>query len=970
LLQEGVVTGLGPSKLQSQLDQARREYSAGNFTGSDRTLRAAIRDVEQWEQESGGRSIADYRLTLARAQTLLGRVLARQDRNEEAATAFDTAIRLFDEAFEGGGERLDLYLNDYGLALQRRGARETALDILQKAVDAGVADAETYRYLGRTFSDMNDYRQAESHLERALSLDPYDAAIYHDLATTYERQDRLGEAVDALVSGARTAVTPEEALHLLDLASDLRADDPSVLLARAELLASMGMLDQAYEALEASSASRPDDVNVLFSMADILRLRGQYQDAIAMADRVLAIEPGHVLALGTKGAALAALDQYADALQALDVALGISPDYVFGLGFKAEVLRLTGQFQDAVATAERALAVDPSHLLALGSKGASLAALGENDEALQVLNDALAIDPGYVAILSTKGSVLQAMGKQEEALEALDQVLSIAPGDPFALGIKGTILVGLGRPAEGIDLLRAAIELNPGWARLHATLAEALRIEGRLGEAISAADQALTLDPSNTLALGTKGASLVASDRLDDALETVEAALAIEPKYAFGLDVKARVLLTMGRTKEALEAADSALGVEPNNTFYLKTRAEILVDLAWYDEAIEMLKGALEADPNAVDLLTQLNLCLYMVGRHDEAIEAAERVRSIAPEDLGTTRRNVFSLMALRRIDEAAATLRRALEGREDHTLLADLGYVLAAADDYDGARQAIDRALQRVPDDPWVLSIHGQYLSNIAEYRSALEVLDRAIEMDPESSWALGMKGWALENLATEDRIEGRESDLASQCEEAYLAALAVDDTDLGSHAGLGDAFLLQGRSDEANEQFKWVTEQVGREAQTATADNLSVGGWCHYRLAEYSDAARLLIATLSLDQRMVSARFDLALVTAANKQDAVALREYRRAVQEARSRHPLGRRSVLLTALNDLREAVEVEGEEPPTPASTTPVRRSLLRVRKPPPRGHEEPGRMEEAVSLVRAALHEAMGQDRLEDTTKPT
>ena len=241
-------------------------------------------------------------------------------------------------------------------------------------------------------------------------------------------------------------------------------------------------------------------------------------------------------------------------------------------------------------------------------------------------------------------------------------------------------------------------------------------------------------------------------------------------------------------------------------------------------------------------------------------------------------------------------TLNRALALKPDYPFaLSRKGNALRALDRYEEAQQALDRALVLLERDYlFALGTKGWLLCDIGEFQDAVQVLNQ-VQFD--SVWILDLKGQALQNLGVEH---------AEEAQQAYEVALKVDPRDLWIHKGLGDALYLRGKLEEAKTKYLGVIKQAKERNEELDADTLSLLGWCHYRLGQYDEAARLLVEALRLDPKGISHQFKLALTLLCSERYGLALREYQRGLELTESKPVQRRRGLLAVAIKDLNDVL----------------------------------------------------------------
>jgi tetratricopeptide (TPR) repeat protein len=193
---------------------------------------------------------------------------------------------------------------------------------------------------------------------------------------------------------------------------------------------------------------------------------------------------------------------------------------------------------------------------------------------------------------------------------------------------------------------------------------------------------------------------------------------------------------------------------------------------------------------------------------------------------------------------------------------------------------------------------IKGDILNDIGRYEEALAVLEGVTS---EASWLTArtwfIKGAALGYLGPERRADAH---------AAFVQAAVLEPDNIWYSAGVADSLYKLGRTEEALPKFKELLESTSTDPTIDQAAYiLAVQGWCHYRLGNLNEAARLFSETQSLDPRLTTAFFNLGLVLLCSGRCSLAEREYEHAVEQLKTRHIWRRKGILEEAQFDLREA-----------------------------------------------------------------
>ncbi len=339
-------------------------------------------------------------------------------------------------------------------------------------LDPGSGEAHALR--GVVWSRRGEHRRAIPEYDRALELDPDQAAPI--LARRGLARSMLGEHQDAVADYDRSlALAPREAAalrnrggskdHLGDrpgaiadfsLSLELEPDDVQTRVNRGMCLAREGRLVEAIADYDRVLARAPDHVQALAERGLTRARAGDMEGALPDYERALALDPDCAPALAGRGAVRHQRGDREGALRDLDRALELDPRLLSALANRANLHLLRRSFPLAVADFDRALRLQPGDPIMLRERGAARLGAGDFGGAVADLDEALARDPTSAVALANRGMARRGAGDLEGALADFQAALAI-PGLP-------------GLPPEGSEeTLRGYVE------RLRAELAERAR---------------------------------------------------------------------------------------------------------------------------------------------------------------------------------------------------------------------------------------------------------------------------------------------------------------------------------------------------------------------------------------------------------------------------------------------------------------------------------------------------------------
>ncbi|RZI53850.1 MAG: tetratricopeptide repeat protein [Pseudonocardia sp.] len=673
-----------------------------------------------------------------------------------AVGAFEKAareLRAAGSAVRDDGE----YVADLGVALAMTGSSD-AERVLRHAQSMAIDTPEVRRCLGNALAASGRDTDAWDVLIDAVRRAPNDWLAQIELAKLAERlhgrdtaaqawllagetlraSDRIDEAVAAAdramafhpdnveAAGLRHSLVPElkdEEDALASAFIDLNPNDIESLTKYGRLYAESGDLVKAEQLLRRArdlrrQAERPPDSAALADLGRVLYLQDRHLEALELLDEAIELDPENSIALVTRGEALCGLGRYDESLQPLRTSIELLPGEAYPRVALADALRL----------------------------------LGRLDDARSAVNSALDIAADDVQALAIRGDVNLAMKDIEGARRDLDAALLRSPDYLFALLVQRELFYRLGRVDEVLPYWRAAAHSDD--SGLGIEYAETLRMAGLHVEALSALDQVLLRNPEHPGALRFLGRTQLELGRRADAIATLQRALSIAPDSAETAVELAAAQEEDGRPLEAVATLRQLNRQWPSVDSLLAESRQFAHIGAW-EEALTVARAAVEHDPDRPEPYQALGWALNYSGQyrhpdshdafrramelgsvdawsrnaladtlwlHGERAEAKLLYESVADEavDLNDGHGQCelgWSLMCLRRHEEAAVAYSRARSVSHTPAILFDIG--LNSLMDSDGnALWAYDEAFAMIDSRPDL------------RHRGALGVADRDIEM------------------------------------------------------------------------------------------------------------------------------------------------------------------------------------------------------------------------------------------------
>jgi len=202
---------------------------------------------------------------------------------------------------------------------------------------------------------------------------------------------------------------------------------------QAQVLETLGALDEAITVLERLEARHPDSIATGQVLGDFLRRANRHEEAIAAYDRAMALME----------------------------ARGLEADWPAYFSRAVSHERL-GQWPQAEADFRAALAIEPDQPTVLNYLGYSLVERQEDlDEALEMIERAVAGEPDSGYITDSLAWALYRMGRYDAALPHMEQAVALLPTDAVLNDHLGDVYWAVGREREARFQWRRALSYGP-----------------------------------------------------------------------------------------------------------------------------------------------------------------------------------------------------------------------------------------------------------------------------------------------------------------------------------------------------------------------------------------------------------------------------------------------------------------------------------------------------------------------------
>lgn len=391
-----------------------------------------------------------------------------------------------------------LALNVVGIALQRMGKEDEAIQALRGALEIIPGDVSASENLARIELARGNRKAAEQLYLQSLEYHPKQQQTLLNLASLALADDELDEAhswLDKALAYKPDAVPPrvlkaqvylkagqpEATLDVLREITGEERNTPELLRARASAQAQIGEYDVALSTYEKLAEVDSDSADIRFLLAGAYYQVGKPERVRRALEAALNIDPKHAPTL-LELVKISLRDKDLDKAQTyLDRLKQDHPDHPVLLAHEGWLSSARGNQADAVLAAEQAYALVPTQQLAINLAAARWSA-GDREGSLSMLAEWLEDNPEDVLVRYNFALRAMQVGRVDEAANAFATIIHQVPDHVVALNNLAWLL-RIDKPEKAEAYATQAVELAPKNAGVLNTLGNILRLREKYSEA-------------------------------------------------------------------------------------------------------------------------------------------------------------------------------------------------------------------------------------------------------------------------------------------------------------------------------------------------------------------------------------------------------------------------------------------------------------------------------------------------------
>ena len=308
------------------------------------------------------------------------------------------------------------------------------------------------------------------------------------------------------------------------------------------------------------------------------------------------------------------------------------------------------------------------------------------------------------ALLEAYGRLLMQQKHYEEALKYFRKALDLNPKDHELLYVVGVLAL----QTRDWDLARSTWEQLRDNPRYHKEeeawyfLGQLEELRGNLRQATENYNKIKAGRLRNDAQIRT--AILTGKlGNLEESHELFNALRLTDPDQAVQIYItEAQLLKDLHKPESALKIYDEAINAYPQDADLLYARGLLAADLGDIEKAEADFKAALAIKPDDSDALNALGYTLAdQTDRYEEAYAYVKKALELDPESPAILDSMGWVLFRMKEYSEALKYLRRAAEKLDDPEIFAHLGEALWTTGAKKEARDILDKASKKYPDNP-----------------------------------------------------------------------------------------------------------------------------------------------------------------------------------------------------------------------------------------------------------------------------
>ena len=590
------------------------------------------------------------------------------------------------------------------------GHYEAARALFQTALNQSPDNPTALLASGVNELNLKAYLQAETQLNRAMTLMPSSIATRYYLALT---QLRLGR--------------PDQASNALAPLLNAEAPAAEVLLAGAQARLMQGDPKGSDALFTRAAKLHARNPNVRVALAVSTAAKGNTDAAVAELQNIAQTSDGTEADMRLISAHIAR-NELEPALAAIDVLARKQPENPAALELRGQVLLQKKDLAGARAAFEAALQKDPKYLPAVANLAELDLAANQPELAKKRLTDLIAKDPKNVNLLLGMAALAgRTGGTAAEITQLVEKATQANPSDARARLLLIERHFNGGNVQAALAAAQSAVAAIPGNAQLLDAQARCQVQLGDSSQALATYGKIQRLAPKEPGGYLGQAMILFKMNDFDGAAKSLAQLLAVQPKSIEAKRMLIAVALKRKEVDKALTIARELQTEYADQSFGWAQEGEVQLDQGHWAAAATAFRSGL-VKQRGEGLAPRLHTALLKDGKTTEADKFSALWLKDHPADIAFLGYLADTAHLANNADEARKRFEQVLALEPKNAgALNNLAWLLVQ-NKLPGAVAIAERAAAEVPDNPDVLETLGQAYAAERQFPRAIETLKRAI--------------------------------------------------------------------------------------------------------------------------------------------------------------------------------------------------------------------------------------------------
>ncbi|WP_158288815.1 XrtA/PEP-CTERM system TPR-repeat protein PrsT [Rubrivivax albus] len=592
-------------------------------------------------------------------------------------------------------------------------AKEIGDQLLRVAAD----NARILQLVGAIEFERKSWIQAETHLAKAVQLNPNLDMARRMLAGTYLQRSE-----------------PSKALSTLQPLTEKPNVSAAIYNLKAQAHLQAGELAEAEKAFAAATKINPDDVRNRTALALSRVMRGDDNAGLGEL-RSLAASADTTVADLPLIATLVRKKDFKGAMAAIDALERKQPDKPIAANLRARLLIQQGDKAGAEKAFRRALEIQPTFFPAAASL-VQLAFLDKRlDEAQKILDDFLKVAPTNTQALITSAALKVRTGAaRDEVLGIFTRAIQQAPTEPMPRLALINYQLNTQDVKGALSTAQQAVAALPDNPGLLDALGRAQAASGDTNQALASFGKLAQMVPTSVAPHLRVADVQWAAKNQEAAIQALRRALGVDADNLQAQRSLVDAYLASDKTADAVAVARQVRKQRPQQDVGYLLEGGIAASQRQWPQAIAIYRDGLKSAPDSSELATRLHVALAADKQDAEAARHAADWQRRHPDDAAF--RFFLGDLALARKDLTAAEghYRDVLRIQPENALALNNVAWLMASTKKPGAVAMAEKAVALLPDRPVIMDTLALALASEGQKDKAVDIMRQAVRLEEKN--------------------------------------------------------------------------------------------------------------------------------------------------------------------------------------------------------------------------------------------